>query len=303
MYRASARWRMLPLERVSTEERLKLATWLERDDAYGVLFPDGHDSELRVIGTATALLLHTLATPGPAPAYLKRRYGARAEEILSGLILEGLVEVDVVDDGVAAAGPDAGRLEDQGHMGDGGLEGVAVLEAAVVPELLAVVGGQREGGAAPAPALLEALDELADGRFEMVLADKGNLAASQVQRVVLCAGKVYDDLAAYRAEQGRQDVAIIRVEQLYPFPKEELQAAIADYENLEQVMWCQEEPLNQGAWYSSQHNMRAVADMLKDGLGRELKFAGRPASAAPAAGYMSVHTEQQRQLVEDAFNL
>ncbi|MGO2414561.1 MAG: 2-oxoglutarate dehydrogenase E1 component, partial [Cobetia crustatorum] len=98
------------------------------------------------------------------------------------------------------------------------------------------------------------LDELAGGRFEMVLADKGNLEASKVKRVVLCAGKVYYDLAGYRAEQGREDVAVIRVEQLYPFPKEELQAAIADYENLEQVMWCQEEPLNQGAWYQSQHH-------------------------------------------------
>ena len=146
------------------------------------------------------------------------------------------------------------------------------------------------------------LDELADGRFEMVLSDKGNLEASKVKRVVLCAGKVYYDLAAYRAEQGREDVAIIRVEQLYPFPKEELQAAIADYENLEQVMWCQEEPLNQGAWYQSQHHMRQVAEQHRQGLGMSLDFAGRPASAAPAAGYMSVHNEQQRQLVDDAFN-
>ncbi len=146
------------------------------------------------------------------------------------------------------------------------------------------------------------LDELAGGRFEMVLADKGNLEASKVKRVVLCAGKVYYDLAGYRAEQGREDVAVIRVEQLYPFPKEELQAAIADYENLEQVMWCQEEPLNQGAWYQSQHHMRQVADQHRQGLGMSLAFAGRPASAAPAAGYMSVHNEQQRQLVDDAFN-
>ncbi|WP_324691535.1 2-oxoglutarate dehydrogenase E1 component [Cobetia sp. D5] len=146
------------------------------------------------------------------------------------------------------------------------------------------------------------LDELADGRFEMVLSDKGNLEASKVKRVVLCAGKVYYDLAAYRAEQGREDVAIIRVEQLYPFPKEELQTAIADYENLEQVMWCQEEPLNQGAWYQSQHHMRQVAEQHRQGLGMSLDFAGRPASAAPAAGYMSVHNEQQRQLVDDAFN-
>ncbi|KXS38364.1 MAG: 2-oxoglutarate dehydrogenase E1 component [Halomonadaceae bacterium T82-2] len=146
------------------------------------------------------------------------------------------------------------------------------------------------------------LDELANGRFNMVLPDQGKLDPEKVKRVVLCAGKVYYDLAAYRAENERDDTAIVRVEQLYPFPKEELYEALKDFTNLEQVVWCQEEPLNQGAWYQSQHHMRVVADMLVDGLGRGLKFAGRPASAAPAAGYMSVHVEQQRQLVDDAFN-
>ena len=146
------------------------------------------------------------------------------------------------------------------------------------------------------------LEELADGRFNMVLADQGKLEADKVKRVVLCAGKVYYDLAAYRSENQREDTAVVRIEQLYPFPKEELYEALKGYGNLEQVIWCQEEPLNQGAWYQSQHHMRVVADMVSEGLGRELKFAGRPASAAPAAGYMSVHVEQQRQLVNDAFN-
>ncbi|GHB05567.1 2-oxoglutarate dehydrogenase subunit E1 [Modicisalibacter luteus] len=146
------------------------------------------------------------------------------------------------------------------------------------------------------------LEELANGRFQMVLEDQGKLQADKVKRVVLCSGKVYYDLAAYRTENEREDTAILRVEQLYPFPKDELLEAIKGYANLEQVVWCQEEPLNQGAWYQSQHHMRVAADMHKEGLGRELKFAGRPASAAPAAGYMSVHVEQQRQLVEDAFN-
>nr|WP_298249705.1 2-oxoglutarate dehydrogenase E1 component [uncultured Halomonas sp.] len=147
------------------------------------------------------------------------------------------------------------------------------------------------------------LDELAEGKFQMVLPDQAKLEAQNVERIILCAGKVYYDLASWREENGRDDVAILRIEQLYPFPKEELLAAIKDYTNVTDIVWCQEEPLNQGAWYSSQHHMRAVADMLKNGLGGKLKFAGRPASAAPAAGYMSVHTEQQRQLVEDAFNL
>ncbi|WP_277811634.1 2-oxoglutarate dehydrogenase E1 component [Chromohalobacter canadensis] len=144
------------------------------------------------------------------------------------------------------------------------------------------------------------LEDLSNGRFEMVLPDQGKLDAESVKRVVLCSGKVYYDLASYRAENGSNDVAIVRLEQVYPFPKEELYEVFKTYPNLEQVVWCQEEPLNQGAWYQSQHHMRLVADMVQEGLGRDLKFAGRPASAAPASGYMSVHVEQQRQLVEDA---
>ncbi|WP_089711548.1 2-oxoglutarate dehydrogenase E1 component [Halomonas daqiaonensis] len=150
---------------------------------------------------------------------------------------------------------------------------------------------------------ISSLEELADGSFQMVLPDQGKLEVEKVERIILCAGKVYYDLANWREENAREDTAILRIEQLYPFPKEELLEAVKDYANVTDVVWCQEEPLNQGAWYSSQHHMRAVADMLHDGLGGKLKFAGRPASAAPAAGYMSVHTEQQRQLVEDAFNL
>ncbi|MDN3556398.1 2-oxoglutarate dehydrogenase E1 component [Halomonas maura] len=147
------------------------------------------------------------------------------------------------------------------------------------------------------------LDELANGTFQMVLPDQGEREAKSVERIILCAGKIYYDLANWREENARDDVAILRLEQLYPFPEEELFEAIQDYTNVSDVVWCQEEPLNQGAWYPSQHHMRSVVERLKAGLGGKLKFAGRPASAAPAAGYMSVHTEQQRQLVEDAFNL
>ncbi|WP_275286957.1 2-oxoglutarate dehydrogenase E1 component [Halomonas elongata] len=147
------------------------------------------------------------------------------------------------------------------------------------------------------------LDELANGHFHMVLSDQGKRDADKVERIILCAGKVYYDLANWREENARDDVAILRLEQLYPFPEEELFEAIKDYTNVADVVWCQEEPLNQGAWYPSQHHMRIAVERLKAGLGGRLKFAGRPASAAPAAGYMSVHTEQQRQLVEDAFNL
>ncbi|KGE77566.1 MULTISPECIES: 2-oxoglutarate dehydrogenase E1 component [Halomonas] len=147
------------------------------------------------------------------------------------------------------------------------------------------------------------LDELANGSFQMVIPDQGKRDADKVERIILCAGKVYYDLANWREENARDDVAILRLEQLYPFPEAELFEAIQAYTNASEMVWCQEEPLNQGAWYPSQHHMRSVAEQLKTGLGGKLKFAGRPASAAPAAGYMSVHTEQQRKLVEDAFNL
>ncbi|MFG6175681.1 2-oxoglutarate dehydrogenase E1 component [Halomonas sp. THAF12] len=150
---------------------------------------------------------------------------------------------------------------------------------------------------------ISSLDELANGSFQMVLPDQGKRDAEKVERIILCAGKVYYDLANWREENARDDVAILRLEQLYPFPEAELLEAIQAYTNASEMVWCQEEPLNQGAWYSSQHHMRSVAEQLKTGLGGKLKFAGRPASAAPAAGYMSVHTEQQRKLVEDAFNL
>ncbi|QEL10713.1 2-oxoglutarate dehydrogenase E1 component [Kushneria phosphatilytica] len=146
------------------------------------------------------------------------------------------------------------------------------------------------------------LDDLAGGHFHMVIPDQGRLDADKVKRAIVCAGKVYYDLANHRAEHKRDDTVIVRVEQLYPFPEDSLYEALETYTNLEQVVWCQEEPQNQGAWYQSQHHIRNVADRLREGMGRRLCFAGRAASAAPAAGYMAVHAEQQRQLIEDAFN-
>lgn len=145
------------------------------------------------------------------------------------------------------------------------------------------------------------LEELAQGRFECIIGDQAKLDANKVKRVILCGGKVYYDLAAKREELGRDDTAIIRIEQLYPFPEKDLEQAMAGYTNLEKVVWCQEEPQNQGAWYSSQHHMRNVLNQLKPELNQTFSFAGRPASAAPASGYMSVHTEQQNRLVNDAF--
>jgi 2-oxoglutarate dehydrogenase E1 component len=142
------------------------------------------------------------------------------------------------------------------------------------------------------------LEDLALGSFHAVLKEVDPIAEQGVNRVILCSGKVYYDLLERRREDGTQNVAIIRLEQLYPFPEEELGQVIAPYRNLVEVVWCQEEPMNQGAWYASQHHMRRV--MLRHDEHLYLTYAGREASAAPAAGNMQLHIEQQRRLVEDA---
>lgn len=148
------------------------------------------------------------------------------------------------------------------------------------------------------PLCTSTLEELSQGTFQSAIPEIDVLEASKVKRVVLCSGKVYFDLLEQRRKNEQGDVAIVRVEQLYPFPYEEVSQAIEKYTNVEDFVWCQEEPQNQGAWYSSQHNMRFA---LPDGA--TLKYAGRPASASPAVGYMSVHLKQQKALVEDSLNL
>ncbi|MDR0806275.1 MAG: 2-oxoglutarate dehydrogenase E1 component [Enterobacteriaceae bacterium] len=148
------------------------------------------------------------------------------------------------------------------------------------------------------PQAISSLDELANGAFQPVIGEVDALDPKQVKRVVMCSGKVYYDLRDQRRASGENDVAIIRIEQLYPFPRQVIQDVLRDYAHVKDFVWCQEEPLNQGAWYCSQHNIRDVIP-----AGATLTYAGRPASASPAVGYMSVHQEQQKQLVEDALNV
>ncbi|MBW3694460.1 2-oxoglutarate dehydrogenase E1 component [Vibrio sp. T187] len=148
------------------------------------------------------------------------------------------------------------------------------------------------------PLCTSSLEELSQGTFQPAIAEIDDLKADKVKRVVFCSGKVYFDLLEQRRKNEQDDVAIVRIEQLYPFPKEDVEAAIAQYTNVEDYVWCQEEPQNQGAWYSSQHNFRAAIP-----AGADLKYAGRPASASPAVGYMSVHLKQQKALIEDALTL
>jgi 2-oxoglutarate dehydrogenase E1 component len=145
---------------------------------------------------------------------------------------------------------------------------------------------------------VSSLEEFEAGAFRTVIGETEALDAQAVRRLVMCSGKVYWDLFERRRELGLTDVALVRLEQLYPFPEAELAHAIAPYTRLEDVVWCQEEPMNQGAWYCSQHHMRRVVVGHDDSL--YLRFAGREASAAPAAGYMSLHVAQQEQLLAAA---
>ena len=145
------------------------------------------------------------------------------------------------------------------------------------------------------------LEDFADGQFHNVISEIDDIDSHSVKRLVICSGKVYFDLLEARREHQLDHIAIIRLEQLYPFPDAEMFAAIADYSRLDSVVWCQEEPKNQGAWYTSQHRLRRVLDLINKDL--PLSFAGRQSSASPAAGYMALHLQQQKRLVSIALEL
>ncbi|GAB7259602.1 hypothetical protein DZS_26210 [Dickeya ananatis] len=148
------------------------------------------------------------------------------------------------------------------------------------------------------PLATSTLDELANGQFQPAIGEIDSLDPKAVKRVVMCSGKVYYDLLEQRRKNEQNDVAIVRIEQLYPFPHQSVQAALEPFAHVHDFVWCQEEPLNQGAWYCSQHHLREVIP-----FGASLRYAGRPASASPAVGYMSVHQKQQQALVDDALNV
>jgi len=148
------------------------------------------------------------------------------------------------------------------------------------------------------PMAVSSLEELSTGVFHNVIGEVDDIDAKKVEQVVFCSGKVYYELLEQRRKNDQENVAIIRIEQLYPFPEKELQAELAQYQHVKNFVWCQEEPQNQGAWYCSQHHFRATIPQ-----GTHLTYAGRKASAAPAVGYMSVHVKEQQALIHDALNV
>jgi len=140
------------------------------------------------------------------------------------------------------------------------------------------------------------VSEFTHGSFQTVIPENKTLKADKVKRLVACSGKVYYDLVKHREAKGADDVAIIRVEQLYPFPHKAFAAELKKYPNATDLVWCQDEPQNQGAWFFIQHN---IHENMQDG--QKLGYAGRAASASPAVGYSHLHQDQQKALIEATF--
>lgn len=145
------------------------------------------------------------------------------------------------------------------------------------------------------PLATSSLDDLAEGGFQLVIPEIDKLDSKKVDTIIFCTGKVYYELLEKRREQKIDNAAIVRIEQLYPFPAKECKAVLDSYPAGKDIVWCQEEPENQGAWPSL---MPQLSSLL--GKGQVLRYAGRSEAAAPAVGYHSIHEQQQKELVEKA---
>ena len=141
------------------------------------------------------------------------------------------------------------------------------------------------------------LDELTSGEFSCVI-DDDLKNKKDVKRIIMCSGKVYYDLVKMRDKNDSKDVGVVRIEQLYPFPYDDLEEILTKYENVQEFIWCQEEPLNQGAWFSHRHRIQRVLDRFNKG--EEVSLVSRPPAAAPAVGLMKLHLQQQEELVKEA---
>ena len=142
------------------------------------------------------------------------------------------------------------------------------------------------------------LEMLSDGEFELVIPEIEGIKPKQTRRVVFCSGKVYFDLLEAREAHGIDDIAIVRIEQLYPFPIEQYAGLLEQYRHVEEIVWCQEEPLNQGAWYQIKHRLQEPLSPQQ-----QLYYAGRAGAAAPASGIFKIHLQQQQALVEAALDI
>ncbi len=146
------------------------------------------------------------------------------------------------------------------------------------------------------PSAVSSTKDLYEGIFSCVIDD--NIKKEKVKKVIMCSGKVFYDLYKEREENKIDDIALIRIEQLYPFPYDDLEEILTKYENVNEFIWCQEEPLNQGAWFSHRHRIQRVIDRIDPK--KEVSLVSRPAAAAPAVGLMKLHLQQQEDLVKEA---
>jgi 2-oxoglutarate dehydrogenase E1 component len=142
------------------------------------------------------------------------------------------------------------------------------------------------------------LTDLSAGEFRSIIPEVERIPVEDTRRVVFCSGKVYYDLLEARQVHGIADIAIVRIEQLYPFPVRDYAGWIDKYGHVQEIVWCQEEPQNQGAWYQIRHRLQ---EPLQDH--QQLYYAGRPGAAAPASGIFKVHLQQQQALVEAALDI
>ena len=145
---------------------------------------------------------------------------------------------------------------------------------------------------------VSSLEELAKEQLKLIIPEIDSINPDKVNRVIACSGKIYYELLQKRRDENIDDIAIIRIEQLYPFPYDEFKAVLANYSNAKTLIWCQEEPKNQGAWFCTRH--RLVKCLPQDW---NIEYVGRHSMAAPAGGYPSLHAKQQADLVNRALNL
>ena len=146
------------------------------------------------------------------------------------------------------------------------------------------------------PQAVSSIESLTEGSFEYVI-DDTHTNPELVEKIVMCSGKVFYDLASKREELGIKNTALLRIEQLYPFPYDTLEKTIKSYKNANQYIWCQEEPSNQGAWFSHRHRLQIVLDRIN---AAEIELVSRKASAAPAVGLNKLHNQQQEALIIEA---
>ena len=148
------------------------------------------------------------------------------------------------------------------------------------------------------PEASSTLNEFTDGKFHCVIDD--DLDKTKIKRLVLCSGKIFYDIKKERDARNIEDIALLRLEQLYPFPYHELRDMLQEYSHVSEFIWCQEEPKNQGAWFSQRHRLERVLEL--SGINHKFELISRPPASAPAVGLMKLHLQQQKELVDNVLS-